>query len=344
MKRIKSISLFLVIITVLTLSSCKNSRVKPYSETFFAMGTVCSITLYEKMDDFNFDEAFQIIEDIESRMSPVITNSELDQINSNAGIRPVKVSDDTYLVIKEGIRYAELADSKFDITIGPLVNLWGIGTEYQNLPDSGAIESVISLIGSEFIKLSDEDRSVFLEKKGMAIDLGGIAKGYAADAVREFLLERGFTKGIINLGGNVLTFGSKAPKTPWKIGIQDPVDSRGHYIGTLDTGETAVVTSGIYERYFEKNGREYHHILDPDSGYPVENDLLSITIVADEGITADAYSTLAFSAGLEKGMKLLESIDDMEGVFITKDKNIYITSGLEKIFNLISTDYSLSSR
>ncbi len=329
---------------MLTLTSCKNSNIKPYSETSFAMGTVCSITLYEKMDDFNFDEAFKIIEDIENRMSPVITDSELDRINSNAGIRPVKVSNDTYLVIKEGIRYAELIDSKFDITIGPLVNLWGIGTEYQNLPESGAIESVTPLIGSEYIKLNDKDRSVFLEKKGMAIDLGGIAKGYAADAVRKFLLEKGFTKGIINLGGNVLTFGSKAPETPWRIGVQDPVDSRGHYIATLDTGETAVVTSGIYERYFEKDGKRYHHILDPDSGYPVENDLLSITIVTARGITADAYSTVAFSAGLEKGMKLLESIVDMEGIFITKDKMIYITTGLKKIFNLSSTDYSLFSR
>ena len=332
----------MVIIPLLTLISCKNSSVKPYSETSFALGTLCSITLYEKMDDFNFDEAFNIIEEIENRMSPVITNSELDQINSNAGIQPVRVSDDTYLVIKEGIRYGSIPDSKFDITIGPLVNLWGIGTEYQNLPDYGAIESVIPLIGSEYIILNDEERSVFPEKKGMAIDLGGIAKGYAADAVKDFLLEKGFTRGIINLGGNVLTFGSKAPETPWRIGIQDPVDSRGHYIATLDTGETAVVTSGIYERYFEKDGKKYHHILDPDSGYPIENELLSITIVADKGITADAYSTIAFSAGLEKGMELLESIVNMEGIFITKDKKVYTSSGLKDSFSLSSPDFTLA--
>lgn len=334
----------MIITSLLTLTSCNNSNVNPYSKNSFAMGTVCSITLYEKVDDFNFDEAFKIVEEIENRMSPVITNSELDQINSNAGIRPVMVSDDTYLVIKEGIKYGSLKESKFDITIGPLVNLWGIGTEYQNLPESTAIESVISLIGSEYILLNDKDRSVFLEKKGMAIDLGGIAKGYAADAVRKFLLEKGFTKGIINLGGNVLTFGTKAPETPWRIGIQDPMDSRGHYIGTLDTGETAVVTSGIYERYFEKNGKRYHHILDPDSGYPIENELLSITIVAKKGITADAYSTVAFSEGLKKGMEMLESTANIEGIFITKDKNIFITTGLKNFFKLSSTDYSLSSR
>ena len=157
----------------------------------------------------------------------------------------------------------------------------------------------------------------------------------------KFLLERGFSKGIINLGGNVLTFGSKAPETPWRIGIQDPASSNGNYIGTLETGEAAVVTSGIYERYFERGGKRYHHILYPDSGYPVENELLSITIVTGKGITADAYSTVAFSAGLEKGMELLESIANMEGIFITKEKKVYTSSGLKDSFSLSSTDYIL---
>ena len=340
MNRIKSISVLLII--TFTMISCNGNNVKPYSETYFALGTVCSITLYEEKGDFNFDEVFKIIELIEDRMSPVITDSELDRINSNAGTGPISVSEDTYLVIKEGIRYAELAGSKFDISIGPLVNLWGIGTEYQNVPEPAAIGAVIPLIGSEYIRLNDIDRSVFLEKKGMAIDLGGIAKGYAADAVRDFLLERGFTRGIINLGGNVLTFGSKAPWTPWKIGIQNPIDSNGNYIGILETGESAVVTSGIYERYFEKDGNRYHHILDPDSGYPVENELLSITIVTGKGITADAYSTVAFSAGLEKGMELLESIANMEGIFITKEKKVYTSSGLKDSFSLSSPDFTLA--
>lgn len=339
MNRIKLL-LFLLIIT-LTLVSC-NSNIKPYSETHFALGTICSITLYKEKGNFNFDEAFEIIEGIEDRMSPEITDSELDLINSNAGIKPIKVSDDTYMVIEEGIRYAELAGSKFDISIGPLVNLWGIGTECQNVPESAAIKAVLPIIGSEYIRLDDYDKSVFLAKKGMAIDLGGIAKGYAADVVRDFLLEKGLTRGIINLGGNVLTFGAKASGTPWRIGIQDPTGSNGNYIGILEIGECAVVTSGIYERYFEKDGKRYHHILDPDSGYPIENELLSITITAKRGITADAYSTVAFSEGLKKGIELLESIEDIEGIFITKENKVYITSGLRKSFTLSSPDFTLA--
>ena len=330
----------MVIFTLFSLFSCRNSGIKPHSETHFALGTVCTITLYEKNSNLIFDGAFKIIDDIENRMSSVITGSEIDTINSNAGTRAVQVSDDTFFVIKEGIKYAELKDSKFDITIGPLVNLWGIGTEHQNLPDSAAIESVVPLIGSEYIRLNDNDKSVFLGKKGMRLDLGGIAKGYASDRVKEFLLGKGFTKGIINLGGNVLTFGLKSPGTAWKIGIQDPVNSNGNYIGILEIGESAVVTSGIYERYFEKDGKKYHHILDPDSGYPIENELLSITIVTDKGITADAYSTVTFSEGLEKGIKMLESTPGIEGIFITKEHVVYTTSGLKDLFSLLSSDYT----
>ncbi len=339
MKKINSI--FILFVISLTVMSCNSNNVKPYSETSFALGTVCSITLYEKNNDFSFQEAFKIIQNIENKMSPVILNSELDQINSNAGINPVKVSEDTFFVIEEGIKYANLPGSKFDITIGPLVNLWAIGTEKQNVPETHTIEAVLPFIGSQNILLNNHEKTVFLQYKNMAIDLGGIAKGYAADILKEFLLNKGFTKGIINLGGNVLTFGKKNKETLWKIGIQNPIDSRGQYIGTIETDESAVVTSGIYERYFEKNGNRYHHILDPDSGYPVENNLLSITIVAHNGIMADAYSTVVFSAGLIRGMEILESTDKLEGIFITKDKKIFVSSGLEEYFQLKSSNFSL---
>jgi len=341
MNKIKSI--LIIIITTLTIISCDFGKIEAYSETSFALGTVCSITLYEKNSDFNFEEAFSVIYDIENRMSPVIVDSELYKINSNASLKSVKVSEDTYYVINEGIKYANLQDSKFDITIGPLVNLWGIGTDNQQVPKPDQIKEVLPLIGTQFIKINDENRSVFLENNNMSIDLGGIAKGYAADLVKDFLIKEGFTKGIINLGGNVLTFGSKKEGILWKIGIQNPIDSRGNYIGTLEIEESAVVTSGIYERYFEVGGKRYHHILDPDSGYPVDNNLLSISIVTPSGIKADAWSTLIFSAGLAKGMKLLESTGNVEGIFITKDKKIYTSSGLKNSFNLISSDFTLAN-
>ena len=333
--------LIIYLLIAITIISCNTGNIEPYSETGFALGTICSITFYEKNNDFNVDKAFAIIDNLEKRMSPVIIDSELYNINLNAAINPVEVSEDTYFVIKEGIKYANVAESKFDITIGPLVNLWGIGTEKQQVPAHNLIKAILPLIGSQHIKLNDSARSVFLENKNMAIDLGGIAKGYAADLVRDFLIKEGFTKGIINLGGNVLTFGSKKGEIPWKIGIQNPTDSRGNYIGTLEIEESAVVTSGIYERYFEVEGKRYHHILDPFSGYPIENELLSITIVTPSGIKADAWSTLVFSAGLIKGMEMLESEDQMEGIFITKENKIYTSSGLKDSFNLISSNFTL---
>ncbi len=304
------------------------------------MGTVCTITLYEKNSNFDFQEAFAVIDKIEAKMSPVISGSELDTINSNAGIEAVRVSDETFFVIKEGIRYAEIKNSGFDISIGPLVNIWGIGTENQGVPDDNEIRDLLPLIGSEYIVLDDNEKTVFLTKKRMSLDLGGIAKGYAADEVKKILIQRGFTKGIINLGGNVLTFGEKVPGVKWKIGIQDPTDSRGNYIGTLATEASAVVTSGIYERFFIEDGKRYHHILDPDSGSPVENNLLSITIITDSAISADALSTVIFSEGLDKGINFLESLPEMEGIFITKEKKVYVTNGIKESFTLSSPGFT----
>ncbi len=338
------ITLITFLIISLSLISCNNKSVSPYSESHFALGTVCSITLYEKNKNFDFDDAFKIIDKLEQKMSPVIKNSEIDQINQNAGIQPIKVSEDTFFVIKEAIKYSEFKNSKFDITIGPLVDLWGIGTDHEGIPDISEIKNILPLINSSKIKLNEKDRTVLLLEKGMAIDPGGIAKGYASDIVKDFLINQGFTKGIVNLGGNVLTFGEKAPKVPWKIGIQNPLDTRGSYLGTITIGPEAVVTSGIYERFFIQDGKRYHHILDPVTGYPVENDLLSITIVTARGIEADAYSTVVFSEGLQRGMDLLESKPGIEGIFVTKEKTIYISSGLSASFTLTSDKYKIISQ
>ena len=159
--------------------------------------------------------------------------------------------------------------------------------------------------------------------------------------MKEYLISKGFTRGIINLGGNVLTFGEKADGNPWIIGVQDPDTERGRYIGTLRLGEAAVVTSGIYERFFIENGKRYHHILDPATGYPVDNSLSSISIVTDTGITADAWSTLVFSEGLENGMKLIESTPGIEGIFITKNDEVYLSNGLKSIFTLTSDNFKV---
>jgi thiamine biosynthesis lipoprotein len=174
----------------------------------------------------------------------------------------------------------------------------------------------------------------------MEIDLGAIAKGYIADLVKEYLQSRGVTRGIINLGGNILVMGAKSENQPWRIGIQNPFDSRGNHIGIASVAEKTIVTSGIYERYFYFEGKRYHHILDPQTGFPVENDLASVTIIADTSIDADALSTSLFILGVKKGIELIETVEKTEAVFVTKEKKVIYSSGASDFFTLSHKDFS----
>ncbi|MDI3535253.1 MAG: FAD:protein transferase, partial [Thermosediminibacterales bacterium] len=190
------------------------------------------------------------------------------------------------------------------------------------------------------VLLNSKEKSIMLKKEEMMLDLGGIAKGYAADEVSKILKENHVKHAIVNLGGNVLAYGNKPDGSKWRIGIQKPFAPRGDYAGVVSVINKAVVTSGIYERYFEENGKIYHHILDPETGYPVENNLMSVTIITDKSIDADSLSTSVFAMGLKEGLNLIEKLDNTEAIFITKDSKIYLTSGLKNSFKL--TDNSLN--
>ena len=180
-----------------------------------------------------------------------------------------------------------------------------------------------------------------LNKKGMEIDLGGIAKGYAADKIVEYLKSQNIEKSIINLGGNVFVLGEKSKDTQFKVGIQDPNSEDGTSIANIGVTNQSVVTSGIYERYLEQDGVMYHHMLDPSTGYPFENNLSSVTIISDSSIVGDGLSTTTFGLGLEKGMKLIESLDNTDAIFITKDQKIYTTSNLKGKLNLKDSSFEL---
>ncbi len=314
-----------------------------FSDSHFAMGTICTVTLFGRNDAKAFDGAFELIDELEWKMSVSIAESEVAAINAAAGIAPVKVSEDTFFVIEQSLTYTEKSGGKFDITVGPLVELWGIGLGPGRVPEQSEIDAALALIGYEDVELNYQDSSVYLKRPGMAVDLGGIAKGYAADRLKEYLLENGHSRGIIDLGGNIVTFGEKPGGDPWIIGIQDPFDSRGIPIGTVSLPAGSVVTSGVYERFFEQDGRRYHHILDPDTGYPVENELVSVSIIADLGIAADAFSTLIFALGLRKGVELLESISSIDGILVTKELDVYVTSGVRDRFSISNPEYHLKS-
>jgi len=333
----------LLILVMLLLSFCSKKQIKePVSRNKFLLGTIVTIKIYDNVSEKLFDEIFSRLQEIENKMSINEKNSEVIQVNSNAGKKFTKVSDDTFYVVEKGKYFSELSGGKFDISIGPLVKLWNIGTEEAKVPEQWQIDKRKSLVDYNSVLLNSKEKSIMLKKKGMMLDLGGIAKGYAADEVTKILKENNVKHAIINLGGNILAYGNKPDGSKWRIGIQKPFSSRGDYVGIVSVINKAVVTSGIYERYFEEKGKIYHHILNPETGYPVENNLMSVTIITDKAIDADSLSTSAFAMGLEEGFDLIEKLHNTEAIFITKDSKIYLTSGLKNSFKLTDNSFSMA--
>lgn len=343
----KKLPLILAIGTIIVLSiflGVKNKKEDKYSKTYYNLGTINEITLYDitkKDGDRILEECESILKDIDNKMSRQITSSEVSEINNQAGKNYVKVSDDTYYVIKESIDFSNISNDTFDISVGPIVDLWGIGTDNAKVPSKKEIKDSLSLVNYKNILLNDENKSVKLATKNMKIDLGGIAKGYAADKIYEFLKEEKLESALINLGGNIYVLGSKENNQPFSIGIQDPTKPRGNSIGNIKVSNKSVVTSGIYERYFEENNKIYHHMLDPHTGYPFNNNLSSVTIISDKSIICDALSTTTFGLGIESGLNLIESLDGVDAIFITKDKKIYLSSNLKNKFNLTDTSFTI---
>jgi len=307
------------------------------------LDTLISIQAFGPNASDAIDKAFERIRDIEKKMTSKADFSEVISINQMAGQDCHKVSDDTYFVIKKGLYYSKLSEGKFDITVGPLVSLWGIGTEHARVPTTDEIDEILPLVDYRQVELNENDNSVFLKKQDMSIDLGGIAKGYAADEVAKVLRQNGVKHGTVNLGGNIIVIGAKPDGKPWKIGIQNPFfKTRGSIMATVEVADKTLVTSGPYERYLEKNGNIYHHILDTHSGFPVENDLMSVTIISESSIDADALSTAVFAMGLKEGMNFIERNENLDAVFITKDYKVYITMGISQYkFTIVDSQFQL---
>lgn len=342
-KYLLSSYIFLIpFIFIIIFSGCTTKNAEPISKTQFALDTYCTISIYDRVPEKVMEDGFNSIKDIEDRMSVNIKSSEVSKINENAGIKPVKVSYDTFYVLKKAVYYASLEKGYFDITIGPIVNLWNIGTDKARVPSPEEIKNKLPLVNYKQIIFDDKNRTIMLKNKGMSIDLGGIAKGYAADKVAKVLKTKGVKHAIINLGGNILTIGTRPDGRPWRIGIQTPFKPRGEYLGIVEVSNKAVVTSGVYERFFEKNGKLYHHLLNPFTGYPANNHLYSVTIITDKSVDADALSK-TFVMGLDQGMKVIESLQGVEAVFVTDNKEVYITPGLKGNFKITDPDYRLKN-
>lgn len=296
-----------------------------YTDTLF--DTVISVQILDSVDEEVLKGCETLCKKYDAMFSRTNEDSEISRINSAGGV-PVEVSDETVKLIKKGIYYSELSGGAFDITIAPVVNLWDFQAEDPVPPSPEDAAAAAGHVNYKNIVISDN--KVSLSDPEAGIDLGAIAKGYIADRLKDYLEKQGVKHALINLGGNVLALGTKLDGSDYNIGIQKPFDESGNPVTSVRISDQSVVTSGIYQRYFKKDGTIYHHILDPATGYPCKNNLYSVTIITDSSLTADALSTTCFLLGYDRGMKLIDQLDNVDAVFITDDNEIHYSSNFQK--------------
>lgn len=310
----------LILCILICLFTCSCSNATPLTSTQVMMDTVITITLYDGTNE-HLKNAIKMCRDYEQLLSRTIDTSDIGRINSADG-NAVAVSDDTLSVLKKALDICENSEGKFDVTVCPITDLWNVSSAVT-VPDATAIEQALSLV--DYSKIMLGDTTVTLPKD-MKIDLGGIAKGYIADKVAEYLKSCGVKNAVINLGGNILIIGNKQQQ-PYSVGIQKPFSAKGDISAKLLLENKSAVTSGIYERYFESDGKIYHHITDTATGYPVDNGILSVTVIADSSALADGLSTACLALGTDKGLLLAKSYG-AEAIFIDENGKFHYTDGL----------------
>jgi thiamine biosynthesis lipoprotein len=313
-------------------------RRAPPAQSEYVLGTICTINLYQAGSAPLYGALFSRLRELEGLLSVTAPDSDTAAVNRRAGISPVKAGPEFIEVLKRAIYYAELSGGAFDPTVGPLVALWGIGSENAGVPEEAEIDAALSLVNWRDILINGDE--VFLRRAGMSLDLGAIAKGYAADELASILRAAGVPGAVIDLGGNIFAYGEKRGGDPWRIGIQNPLEERGASVGFLEVRNKTVVTSGVYERFLEAGGKRYHHILSTRTGRPVDLGLLSVVILADRSIDADALSTAAFALGYDRGAALAKAAG-AEALFVFEDRGIRGTAGFLRAFTLGDTAYRI---
>lgn len=324
----------------------KDVSIEPQTFSGLAMGTAVKKTLYT--EDASQNEAIDkmidtCLSELESKISVRESGSEVASCNRNYAVNGVyEFSDEIMQYIKEEFQICEETNGAFSPCIRPLAELWGIEDGEARIPEPGEIEETLKRTNPENVKLTNDGITFFEER--MAIDFGAVGKGIACDLVREKLQETSAEGAVISVGGSILAYGDKGDGRNWHIGIQDPRAEEGKVFAVIDVeGGLVISTSGDYEKYFEQNGKRYHHIIDPATGYPVDNGLISVTVVSESGFLSDALSTACFVMGTEDGLKYAAK-KGVEAVFVTADKKVYITDGLKKKFRLQSEDYQLENK
>ena len=319
MRLIRTLAMALAVLCCLPAAM---AEVEKQTAVGFYLDTVITLTAYVE-DPAVLQDALDECGRYEQLLSRTIEGSDIWRINHAEGA-PVEVSADTIELLETARQVSEMSGGAFDVTIAPVSTLWDFTSGANLVPDAGEIERAAALV--DYTKV-ETDQSMVLIPAGMMIDLGGIAKGYIADAVKHYLIDRGVKSGILSFGGNIVAIGLKPDGTPWKVGIQDIDAPTGSYMLVAQNFGGSTVTSGIYERGFEANGTYYHHILDPNTGWPVQNELASVTIFSESSMWGDALATTAFSLGTEAGIELVEGLEGIEAVFIARDRTVTYTSG-----------------
>ena len=328
---------------------------EPISISSIKLNTAVQITIYDSQDKALLDDCLALCDKYELVFSRTNEKSELYKLNHRKDTSdkdtntdrqttpyPVSgtadtwhISEDLASLLSEGLDITRESDGAFDIAIAPLTSLWDFTAEDPKVPDDAAIQKALPLCSSDGITIDGQD--ITLPSDDIQFDVGAIAKGYIADRLKDFLVKKGVNSAIINLGGNVLCIGSKPDGTPFKVGIQKPFADRNETEAVMDITGKSVVSSGIYERCFKQNGKLYHHILNPKTGYPYDNSLVSVTIISDQSVDGDALSTTCFALGLDKGLKFAEK-KGVQAVFITEDYKLHYTDGFRDEINVTDVE------
>ena len=313
------------------LLSCSPSQEKLYKETRSSMHTIVSITVSSDSEEkakAAIDKAFSELERLAKLLNFYSDDSEISAINRYAGNKPVRVSPETTEIIEKALYVSENTEGAFDVTVGPLVRLWDF--QKKIIPDRAIVKEKLKLVGYKNIVIDKGTSTVFLKTKGIQIDLGGIVKGYAADKAAEILKQHGIKAGIVAVAGDIKTFGIRPDSSLWNVGIQNPRQQtdKDEILAVVGLSNTAVSTSGDYQKFFIKDGRRYHHLLNPKTGYP-DSECRSVTVIAKDAAFTDAFATGIFVLGAQKGMDVLNRLN-LDGVIIDKDGKIYVTKDLKE--------------
>ena len=300
-----------------------------YTKIIYLMGTKISLYIKGEETEMQAEKAEEMLIRYNEIFSANSDHSQLAMIKKMAGIAPQKVDEELYELIKTGKKHSLNENSFLNIAIGPLIKLWRIGFTEAQVPDKESIEKVLELLNPENIQLDDDNKTVYLRKKGMEIDLGAVAKGYFADKVMEFFKDHGAVSAMVDMGGNVLVHGdSPSDGSDWNVGIQNPFLPRGNAAALIKIRNQSVVTSGIYERVLEKEGSKYHHIFNSKTGYPMESNIASLTVVADRSLDCDIYTTELFGLDAVSIIRRMNNMKDLGAVVITLDGKLACTKNL----------------